>query len=77
MAQVITDIMHRRPQLDLGHDHFVQAYRAEMACLQSHHNLIRAVLDCQVGVLRRGEIKFTIVVTIRTLFEKQMPHLTI
>ncbi|KAJ7990800.1 hypothetical protein DPEC_G00290670 [Dallia pectoralis] len=50
MAQVITDIMHRRPRLDLdvGAESFVQTYRAEMVCLQTHQQLIRAVLNSQI-----------------------------
>ncbi|XP_028251836.1 uncharacterized protein LOC114427829 [Parambassis ranga] len=48
LATVITDIMHRRPQLDLTLDYFVQAYRAEIGCLQSHQQLIRDVLDAQI-----------------------------
>lgn len=52
LAQVITDIMHRRPRLhlDMGAEYFVQAYRAEMVCMQTHQQLIRAVLDNQVIV---------------------------
>lgn len=53
LAQVMTDIMHRRPQLDLNLDYFVQAYRAEMDCLQSHQQLIRDILDTQVKSLQR------------------------
>ncbi|KAL0969797.1 hypothetical protein UPYG_G00232430 [Umbra pygmaea] len=50
MAQVITDIMHRRPRLDLdmGAECLVQTYRAEMVCLQTHQQLIRAVLNSQI-----------------------------
>lgn len=48
LAQVITDIMHRRPQLDLSLDYFVRAYRAETCCLQRHQQLIRGILDNQV-----------------------------
>ncbi|XP_034153329.1 uncharacterized protein si:ch73-242m19.1 [Esox lucius] len=50
MAQVITDIMHRRPRLDLDAEAecFVQTYRAEMVCLQTHEQLIRDVLNSQI-----------------------------
>nr|XP_020463698.1 uncharacterized protein LOC109964611 isoform X3 [Monopterus albus]XP_020463699.1 uncharacterized protein LOC109964611 isoform X3 [Monopterus albus]XP_020463700.1 uncharacterized protein LOC109964611 isoform X3 [Monopterus albus] len=48
LARVITDIMHSRPQLDLNQDYFVQAYRAEIGCLQSHRQLIKDILDNQV-----------------------------
>ncbi|KAF7657996.1 hypothetical protein LDENG_00019480 [Lucifuga dentata] len=48
LAQVLTDIMHSRPHLDLDQDYFVETYRAEISCLQSHQQLIRAVLDSQI-----------------------------
>ncbi|XP_030575513.1 coiled-coil domain-containing protein 162 [Archocentrus centrarchus] len=48
LAQVITDIMHRRPQLDLNQDYFVRAFRAEIDCMQSHQQLIRYILDNQI-----------------------------
>ncbi|KAK1793312.1 hypothetical protein P4O66_011709, partial [Electrophorus voltai] len=48
LAQVITDIMHRRPRLDLGTGYFIQSYRQEMVCLQSHQQLIKSVLNHQI-----------------------------
>ncbi|XP_048829785.1 uncharacterized protein si:ch73-242m19.1 [Brienomyrus brachyistius] len=53
LAQVITDIMHRRPQMDLDDGYFVKTYRAELACLRSHQKLIKAVLDCQIDECRQ------------------------
>ncbi|TDG99230.1 hypothetical protein EPR50_G00207510 [Perca flavescens] len=53
LAGVITDIMHCRPQLDLNQDYFVQAYRAEIGCLQSHQQLIRDILDNQIEKQRQ------------------------
>ncbi|XP_074517834.1 coiled-coil domain-containing protein 162-like [Sebastes fasciatus] len=53
LAQVITDIMHSRPQLDLNQDYFVQAYRAEISCLRSHQQLIRDILDTQIEKQRQ------------------------
>ncbi|XP_033180902.1 uncharacterized protein LOC113127098 isoform X2 [Mastacembelus armatus] len=53
LAQVITDIMHSRPLLDLSQDYFVQTYRAEIDCLQSHKQLIRDILDNQIEKQRR------------------------
>eukprot|EP00063_Salmo_salar_P077648 XP_014052483.1 PREDICTED: transmembrane protein FLJ37396 isoform X3 [Salmo salar] len=55
LAQVITDIMHRRPRLhlDMGAEYFVQAYRAEMVCMQTHQQLIRAVLVNQIDRQRQ------------------------
>lgn len=51
LAQVITDIAHSRPLLDLNLDYFVQAYRAETCCLQRHQQLIRGILANQVTVM--------------------------
>ncbi|XP_025756859.1 uncharacterized protein si:ch73-242m19.1 isoform X3 [Oreochromis niloticus] len=48
LARVITDIMHRKPQLDLNQDYFFQAYRTEISCMQSHQRLIRDILDNQI-----------------------------
>lgn len=48
LAQVITDITHSRPQLDLSLDYFVQAYRAETCCLRRHQQLLTGILDKQV-----------------------------
>ncbi|XP_044023592.1 uncharacterized protein si:ch73-242m19.1 isoform X2 [Siniperca chuatsi] len=53
LAQVITDIMHSRPQLDLNQDYFVQAYRAEISCLRSHQQLIRDILNNQIEKQRQ------------------------
>ncbi|KAI3367519.1 hypothetical protein L3Q82_026373, partial [Scortum barcoo] len=53
LARVITDIMHSRPQLDLNQGYFVQAYRAEISCLQSHQQLIRDILDNQIEKQRQ------------------------
>ncbi|XP_008289483.1 coiled-coil domain-containing protein 162 [Stegastes partitus] len=53
LARVITDIMHRRPQLDLDHGYFVDTYRAEISCLQNHRQLIRDVLDNQIKTQRQ------------------------
>ncbi|XP_065822727.1 uncharacterized protein [Labrus bergylta] len=53
VARVITDIMHSRPHLDLKQDYFVQVYRAEIDCLQSHQQLIRNILDHQIDKQRQ------------------------
>lgn len=57
LVQVITDITHCRPQLDLNLDYFVQVYRAEIGCLQSHQQLIRDILDTQVKILFEPDMK--------------------
>ncbi|KAI4884589.1 hypothetical protein NFI96_034543 [Prochilodus magdalenae] len=53
LAQVITDVMHRRPRLDLETEYFVQAYRQELACLQSHQQLLKLVLNTQIDKQRQ------------------------
>ncbi|XP_067099474.1 uncharacterized protein si:ch73-242m19.1 [Osmerus mordax] len=53
LAQVITDIMHRKPHLDLGSEYFVQAYRDEIICLETHRQLIKTILDCQIDEERQ------------------------
>ncbi|XP_076834646.1 si:ch73-242m19.1 isoform X3 [Brachyhypopomus gauderio] len=53
LAQVITDIMYRRPRLDLETGYFIQSYREEMVCLQSHQQLIKSVLNCQIDKQRQ------------------------
>ncbi|KAL1257483.1 hypothetical protein QQF64_010727 [Cirrhinus molitorella] len=53
LAQVITDIMHRRPQIDFTAGYFVQAYRDTIVCLQSHQQLIKLVLNNQIDEQRQ------------------------
>ncbi|XP_050989917.1 uncharacterized protein si:ch73-242m19.1 [Labeo rohita] len=53
LAQVITDIMHKRPQIDLTARYFVQAYRDTIVCLQSHQQLIKLVLNNQIDEQRQ------------------------
>ncbi|GFS24937.1 coiled-coil domain-containing protein 162-like, partial [Elysia marginata] len=48
LAQVVTDIMHQRPRLDLDSDYLVKLYRAECSVLRQHTRLVKAVLDRQV-----------------------------
>lgn len=48
LAQIITNITHRRPQIDFTAGYFVQSYRDTIICLQSHKELIRQVLNTQV-----------------------------
>lgn len=43
--QVITDIMARRPRLNLNGNYFVDAYDAEIVCLQKQFELIRTLVD--------------------------------
>lgn len=51
LAQVMTDIVHRRPRFDLSHPYFVKAYREECTCLRLHLQLVRGILTQQVSVV--------------------------
>ncbi len=50
LMQVITDIMARRPRLNLNANYFVDAYDAEIVCLQKQFELIRTLVDMQVSL---------------------------
>ncbi|XP_030051526.1 uncharacterized protein LOC115465264 [Microcaecilia unicolor] len=52
LAQVITDIMYRRPRFDFGRRCFVSAYQDECLCLQLHQQLVRDVLNKQIDTQR-------------------------
>lgn len=49
LAQVITDIMYKRPRFDFYLGYFVNIYKEECACLRLHLNLVRNVLNHQVS----------------------------
>ncbi|XP_051725343.1 uncharacterized protein si:ch73-242m19.1 isoform X1 [Ctenopharyngodon idella] len=53
LAQVITDVMHRRPQIDFTDGYFVQAYRDTIVCLHSHQQFIKLVLNNQIDEQRQ------------------------
>ncbi|XP_075058991.1 uncharacterized protein LOC142144265 [Mixophyes fleayi] len=48
LAQVITDIMCRRPRFDIGAKYFLEAYRDDCQCLRLHLQLVRNVLNSQI-----------------------------
>ncbi|XP_073432247.1 uncharacterized protein [Dendrobates tinctorius] len=48
LAQVITDIMFKRPRFDIGSKYFLEAYRDECQCLRLHLQLVRDVLTSQL-----------------------------
>ncbi|XP_004674132.1 PREDICTED: transmembrane protein FLJ37396 [Condylura cristata] len=48
LAQVITDIMHRRPRFELSHPYFTKAYRDECTCLRLHGQLVQGILNQQI-----------------------------
>lgn len=49
LAQVITDLMHRRPRFDLSRPYFRKAYRDEGTCLRLHLELVRGILNQHVS----------------------------
>ncbi|MGH0156902.1 UNVERIFIED_CONTAM: hypothetical protein FKN15_076171 [Acipenser sinensis] len=53
LAQVITDIMHKRPRLEISSQYFVTAYEEECVCLQYHQQLIRDILNKQIDEQRQ------------------------
>ncbi|KAM4694292.1 uncharacterized protein O3C94_004746 [Discoglossus pictus] len=48
LAQVITDIMFRRPRFDIGSKYFLKAYRDECQCLRLHQQIVTNVLNSQI-----------------------------
>nr|XP_028577507.1 uncharacterized protein LOC114593298 [Podarcis muralis] len=48
LAQVVTDIMYRRPRFDFYLGYFVNIYKDECACLELHLQLVRGVLNKQI-----------------------------
>ncbi|MBN3319340.1 CF183 protein, partial [Atractosteus spatula] len=53
VAQVITDILHQQPRLDLEAEYFVSSYKEELICLQSRQQLIRQILSKQIDEQRQ------------------------
>ncbi|XP_068933437.1 uncharacterized protein [Petaurus breviceps papuanus] len=45
LAQVMTDIMHRRPRFDFSHPYFGKIYRDECICLRLHLQLVRDIFN--------------------------------
>ena len=50
LMQTITNIMARRPRLNLQANYFTDAYEAEIALLQKQFELIKAIVDIQVSL---------------------------
>ncbi|XP_056422256.1 uncharacterized protein LOC130362185 isoform X2 [Hyla sarda] len=48
LAQVINDIMFRRPRFDIGSKYFLEAYKDECQCLRLYLQLVRDVLKSQL-----------------------------
>nr|XP_023396195.1 uncharacterized protein CCDC162P [Loxodonta africana] len=57
LAQVITDIMHRRPRFDPSQPYFIEAYRDDCTYLSLHLQLVRSILnqhiECQREYVQR------------------------
>jgi len=49
LAQVITNVMYRRPRFDFTADYFVRCYQLECYCLRLHAELVKSILTAQVG----------------------------
>ncbi|XP_006840055.1 PREDICTED: uncharacterized protein LOC102811325 [Chrysochloris asiatica] len=52
LAQIITDIMYRRPRFDPSHAYFINAYRDDCICLKLHLQLLKDILDQQIECQR-------------------------
>jgi hypothetical protein len=48
LMQVVTDIMARRPRLNLSANYFRDSYKAEYSCLDKQFELIRLLVDMQI-----------------------------
>ncbi|XP_077868441.1 uncharacterized protein LOC100372084 [Saccoglossus kowalevskii] len=59
LAQVITNLMHKRPRFDFASDYFIKTYRAESVCLRLHCTLIKSILDKQIEEQREYIHKVT------------------
>lgn len=51
LAQVMADIMHRRPRFDLSHPYFIKAYQDEGIVLRLHLQLVRGILNQHVSTV--------------------------
>ena len=48
LAQAITNIMYRRPRVDMQSSYFLASYRLECICLRQHTQLVKNILNTQV-----------------------------
>ena len=48
IAQVITNLMHRRPRFDFEEPYFVTSYRLECAALRLELQLVKKLIDKQI-----------------------------
>lgn len=59
MAQVMTNLMNKRPRFDFDADYFIKTIRAECVILRHMTTLIKNIMDKQVPQKDRG-IRFWI-----------------
>ena len=50
--QVITDLMSRRPRLNMQANYFKDSYKAEFLCLDNQLELIRVITESQIKLER-------------------------
>ncbi|VDQ16107.1 unnamed protein product [Trichobilharzia regenti] len=48
LAQMMTDLMFKRPRIDFSENYFVKAYRYECAILRQRTEVMRSILTHQV-----------------------------
>ena len=50
--QVVTDIMSRRPRLNLQANYFTDSYAAEFECLDNQLELVKLIVKTQIDIER-------------------------
>ena len=50
LAQVITNVMHKRPRYDFTSPYFVKGYRMESVNFRLHAQLVKDILNNQVSI---------------------------
>ena len=48
--QIVTDIMARRPRLNLNANYFKDSYTAEIKCLEKQLEIVQLLIDYQVSL---------------------------
>ena len=75
LMQIITNIMSRRPRLNLTANYFKDSYKAESACLDQQFELIRMIVDMQIKLEKtenkRLQDSLNLSYTLANTFEKQ------
>lgn len=50
VMQIVTDLMARRPRLNLDANYFVDAYDSEITCLHKQFELAKQLVDLQISL---------------------------